>query len=61
MQILAPQGGNGPDWQFATMSGHGSGKRLPLRGGTVIISELASGASEIRALAQSVKYVVDGE
>jgi AraC-like DNA-binding protein len=50
-----------PECQFATLSGHGSGSRIALRHGTVVLSELPSGMSEIRALAPSVKYVVEGE
>jgi hypothetical protein len=61
MQMCAPQGEQAPDWQFATLTSHGSGKRLALRHGTVVLSELPSGASEIRALAPCVKYVVEGE
>lgn len=46
---------------FVTLSAHGEGTRLPLRGGTVVLSRLPGGRSSIRALAPSVKYVLSGE
>ena len=46
---------------FYFMSTHGEGTRLPLKSGTVILSRLGSGRSRMRALAPSVKYVLQGE
>jgi AraC-like DNA-binding protein len=46
---------------FYFMSSHGEGTRLPLKSGTVVLSRLGSGRSRMRALAPSVKYVLQGE
>ena len=46
---------------FFLMSSHGEAVRLPLVGGTVILSSLPSGRSRIRADAPSLKYVLEGE
>lgn len=46
---------------FIRMQAHGEGSRLPLRRGCVVLSELASGRSAVRALAPSVKFVLEGE
>ncbi|HEY0411726.1 MAG TPA: AraC family transcriptional regulator [Allosphingosinicella sp.] len=46
---------------FFQMFAHGEGTRLPLRRGTVVLSRLEGGRSAIRALAPSVKYVLQGE
>lgn len=46
---------------FFCMSEHGEGTRLPLRSGTVVLSRLGGGRSRMRALAPSVKYVLQGE
>jgi AraC-like DNA-binding protein len=46
---------------FLTMSAHGEGTRLPLKSGTVVLSRLGAGRSKMRALAPSVKYVLQGE
>jgi AraC-like DNA-binding protein len=46
---------------FYFMASHGEGTRLPLKSGTVVLSRLSSGRSKMRALAPSVKYVLQGE
>ena len=46
---------------FFLMHAHGEATRLPLAGGTVILSRLPSGRSRIRAEAPSLKYVLEGE
>jgi AraC-like DNA-binding protein len=46
---------------FIPMTQHGEGCRLPLRRGCVVLSRLEGGRSAIRALAPSVKYVLQGE
>jgi AraC-like DNA-binding protein len=46
---------------FILMDSHGEGTRLPLRSGTVVLSRLPAGRSRLRALAPSVKYVLEGE
>jgi len=46
---------------FLLMESHGEGVRLPLRSGTVVLSRLGAGRSRLRALAPSVKYVLEGE
>src|SRR4051812_5758609 len=43
------------------MSDHGEGERLPLRHGCVVLSRLEGGRSTVRALAPSVKFVLQGE
>jgi AraC-like DNA-binding protein len=43
------------------MTQHGEGCRQPLRRGSVVLSRLEGGRSWIRALAPSVKYVLQGE
>lgn len=50
-----------PPPPFFLMENHGEGTRLPLRSGTVVLSRLGSGRSRLRALAPSVKYVLEGE
>lgn len=40
---------------------HGEGERLPLQRGCVVLSRLPGGRSAIRALAPSVKFVLEGE
>ncbi|HZG10045.1 MAG TPA: helix-turn-helix domain-containing protein [Allosphingosinicella sp.] len=47
--------------RFLVMSAHGEGVRMPLKSGTVVLSRLGSGRSKMRALAPSVKYVLQGE
>ena len=46
---------------FFVMETHGEGVRLPLHSGTVVLSRLGAGRSRLRALAPSVKYVLEGE
>ncbi|TFI59709.1 AraC family transcriptional regulator [Sphingomonas parva] len=46
---------------FFVMEAHGEGVRLPLSSGTVVLSRLGAGRSRLRALAPSVKYVLEGE
>ena len=46
---------------FIEMRQHGEGARQPLRRGCVVLSRLEGGRSRIRALAPSVKYVLEGE
>ena len=46
---------------FIHLSSHGEGVRQPMRGGTVVLSRLGPGRSRLRALAPSVKYVLEGE
>ena len=46
---------------FIHMREHGEGSRQPLRRGCVVLSRLEGGRSRIRALAPSVKYVLQGE
>src|SRR4051812_7553757 len=43
------------------MSDHGEGERLPLRHGCVVLSRVGGGRSTVRALAPSVKFVLQGE
>jgi len=49
------------DPSFSLMLAHGEGSRLPRPGGFVVLSRLAGGRSQIRALAPSVKFVLQGE
>jgi AraC-like DNA-binding protein len=49
------------DTPFYLMSDHGEGERLPLRHGCVVLSRLGGGRSLVRALAPSVKFVLQGE
>lgn len=46
---------------FLHVREHGEGTRLALRRGTVVLSRLEGGRSAIRALAPSLKYVLEGE
>ncbi|MBV8687644.1 MAG: helix-turn-helix transcriptional regulator [Alphaproteobacteria bacterium] len=46
---------------FLLMSQHGEAARLPMPRGTVVLSRLGGGRSAVRALAPSVKYVLQGE
>jgi AraC-like DNA-binding protein len=46
---------------FIHLSSHGEGIRQPLTSGTVVLSRLGAGRSRLRALAPSVKYVLEGE
>jgi AraC family transcriptional regulator len=46
---------------FIRMTQHGEGCRQPLRRGSVVLSRLEGGQSSIRALAPSVKFVLEGE
>lgn len=46
---------------FTLMAAHGEGTRLPRPGGYVVLSRLPGGRSAIRALAPSLKYVLEGE
>lgn len=50
-----------PETPFIRMMQHGEGSRLPLRRGCVVLSRLDGGRSAIRALAPSVKFVLQGE
>jgi AraC-like DNA-binding protein len=50
-----------PDPLFLHVREHGEGTRLALRQGTVVLSRLEGGRSAIRALAPSLKYVLEGE
>jgi AraC family transcriptional regulator len=49
------------DPSFSLMLAHGEGRRLPRPAGFVVLSRLPGGRSAIRALAPSVKYVLQGE
>jgi AraC-like DNA-binding protein len=46
---------------FFHMTRHGEADRLPLEGGTVILSEVGPGSSFIRSSAPSIKFVLEGE
>jgi len=46
---------------FYQIMQHGEGERLPLQRGCVVLSRLPGGRSAIRALAPSVKFVLEGE
>ena len=46
---------------FLLVNRHGEGVPLPFTGGTVILSRLGAGRSRLRAVAPSVKYVLQGE
>jgi AraC-like DNA-binding protein len=50
-----------PDTLFLHVREHGEGTRLGHRRGTVVLSRLEGGRSAIRALAPSLKYVLEGE
>ena len=50
-----------PATPFLCMTQHGEGSRMPLKSGTVVLSRLGAGRSRMRALAPSVKYVLQGE
>jgi AraC-like DNA-binding protein len=49
------------DTVFLHVREHGEGTRLAHRRGTVVLSRLEGGRSAIRALAPSLKYVLEGE